>query len=158
MIFTLSLNTNKKNYEFKTLPNRLQVTLPRFNLRENNREPISKQIGSLSKLEITWLPMSVTFLDELKVFEDLNIREHALSPCNSLQWVSKSEFWACQNDKIIRLYNLRGELLKSIQTKSGKEPKNIALTRNGDTCFSLLGTASQMSDMVHGYFACSETL
>ena len=47
-----------------------------------------------------------------------------------------SELWTCGFDKILRLYHLQGELLKSVQAKSGKTPRDIAVSRNGDLVYA----------------------
>ena len=43
--------------------------------------------------------------------------------------LSDSELWTCGNTKILRLYNTQGDLLRSVQTKSGKVPADIAVIR-----------------------------
>lgn len=39
-------------------------------------------------------------------------------------------------DKIIRLYNLQGELVKSFKTSSGHNPWDIAVKGNGDLVYT----------------------
>jgi hypothetical protein len=36
----------------------------------------------------------------------------------------------------MKLFNLHGKLLKSVQTKSGNEPWDIAVTRDGDLVYT----------------------
>ena len=43
-----------------------------------------------------------------------------------------SELWTCGDGKILRLYNLQDDLLRSFQTKSENTPWDIAVTRIGD--------------------------
>ncbi|XP_062566172.1 uncharacterized protein LOC134228534 [Saccostrea cucullata] len=54
----------------------------------------------------------------------------------SVTCLSDEEIWTCGDDKVINLYNLQGKLLKSIQTKSGHEPRDIAVTRSGDLVYT----------------------
>ena len=51
--------------------------------------------------------------------------------------LSDSELWTCgDDDNILRLYNLQGELLSSVLTKTGNVPSDIAVTRSGDLVYA----------------------
>ncbi|XP_078331561.1 uncharacterized protein LOC144625225 [Crassostrea virginica] len=114
--------------EFRSLPAQFQVTLPTFIPQEINREQIHQQIGSLSDLAITFL------LDEPRILTDIQTEYRALF---SVSCLSDSELWTCgYNDNILRLYNLQGELLRSVKTKSGNKPSDIAVTRSGDMVYA----------------------
>ncbi|XP_078331571.1 uncharacterized protein LOC144625230 [Crassostrea virginica] len=116
--------------EFRRLPVQFQVTLPIFTPQEINREQIHQQIGSLSELAITFL------LDEPRILTDIKTEYGFLSRVSCL---SDSVLWTCgddYNDSILRLYNLQGELLRSVQTKSGDDPLDIAVTRSGGLVYT----------------------
>nr|XP_034304766.1 uncharacterized protein LOC117682064 [Crassostrea gigas] len=49
----------------------------------------------------------------------------------SVSCLSDEVLWTCGDKKIMRLYNLSGELLKSVYTKSEGSPGDIAATRSG---------------------------
>nr|XP_022301648.1 tripartite motif-containing protein 3-like [Crassostrea virginica] len=113
--------------EFRNLPAQFQVTLPTFTPQEINREQIHQQIGSLSKLAITFL------LDEPRILTDIQ------TECQILHRVSclnDSELWTSNHDYILSLYNLQGEILKSVQTKSKNLQRDIAVTRSGDLVYT----------------------
>ena len=114
--------------KFRNLSAQFQVTLPTSTPQEINREQIHEQIGSLSELAITFL------LDEPKVITTIQ------TECNihlfSVSCQSDSKLLTCGNDKILRLYNLKGELLRSVQTKSENKPWDIAVTRSGDLVYT----------------------
>ena len=114
--------------EFKSLPAQFQVTLPTFTPQEINREQIHQQIGSLSKLAITFL------LDEPRILTDIQTEFTAL---HAVSCLNDSELWTCgYHDKTMRLYNLQGELLRSVKTKSGNGPADIAVTLSGDLVYA----------------------
>nr|XP_022327028.1 uncharacterized protein LOC111126577 [Crassostrea virginica] len=112
--------------EFRSLPAQFQVTLPTFIPQEINREQIYQQIGSLSELAIAFL------LDEPRILTDIQTECVGL---DSVSCLSDSELWTCAYDKILRHYNLQGELLRSVQTKSGNMPWDIAVTLSGDLVY-----------------------
>ncbi|XP_061190269.1 uncharacterized protein LOC133198143 [Saccostrea echinata] len=55
---------------------------------------------------------------------------------HSVTCLSDDEIWTGGADKVMKLYNLQGKLLKSIRTQSGKTPRDIAVTRKGDLVYS----------------------
>nr|XP_022333218.1 uncharacterized protein LOC111130433 [Crassostrea virginica] len=113
------------------MPAQFQVTLPTFTPQEINREQIHQQIGSLSELAITFL------LDEPRILTDIQTEYRWPNGLLSVSCLSDSELWTRGiNDNILRLYNLQGELLRSVQTKSGYKPRDIAVTRSGDLVYS----------------------
>nr|XP_022309160.1 uncharacterized protein LOC111114909 [Crassostrea virginica] len=50
--------------------------------------------------------------------------------------LSDEEIWTRGNNEIMKLYNLKGELLRSVQTKSGDAPEDIAVTRSGGLVYA----------------------
>nr|XP_022300788.1 uncharacterized protein LOC111108993 [Crassostrea virginica] len=95
---------------------------------EINRGEIHQQIGSVSKLIIAY-----PFLDEPRILADIQTKYKKLY---SVSCLSGSELWTYGDDNIMRLYNLQGELLRSVQTKSSNEPMDIAVTRYGRLVYS----------------------
>nr|XP_022333195.1 uncharacterized protein LOC111130415 [Crassostrea virginica] len=115
--------------EFRSLPAQFQMTLPTFTPQEINREQIHQQIGSLSELAITFL------LDEPRILTD--IQTEYKKGLLSVSCLSDSELWTRgYYDNILRLYNLQGELMRSVQTISGSKPLDIAVTRSGDLVYT----------------------
>ena len=68
----------------------------------------------------------------LKINTDFDERKRLLS----VSCLSNSEFWISGKDNILRLYNLHGELLKSVRTKSGNRPSNISVIKSGDLVYT----------------------
>ncbi|XP_078330982.1 uncharacterized protein LOC144624830 [Crassostrea virginica] len=120
--------------EFSNLPAQFQVTLPTFTPQEINREQIHQQIGSLLKLAITY-----PLLDEPTILTDIHTEYGYL---RSVSCLSESELWTCGDNNILGLYNLQGELLRSVQTKSGNAPRDIVVTRSGDLVYTDPGDSS----------------
>ena len=50
--------------------------------------------------------------------------------------LSDNEYWTCGWDNTLRLYNLQGNLLKSVQTKSGNGQRDITVTQNQDLVYA----------------------
>lgn len=54
---------------------------------------------------------------------------------NSVACLNDENIWTCGNDKMIRLYNLQGEQVNSVKTKSGNRPEDIAVDHGGDLIY-----------------------
>ena len=122
-----------RNGEFRSLPAQFQVTLPTFTPHVFNREQIDHHVGSLSELKITY-PVR-PFITEPRIISNIRTEfgtdKSKHNAFLSVSCLSDSKFWTCgYDDKIMRLYNLQGELVKSVQTISGNMPYDIAVTEN----------------------------
>ena len=139
-----------RNEEFRRLPAQFQVTLPTFTPQEINREQIYQQLGSLSKLVITreenggpmksegveCSPPTRPLIDEPRILTEINTGYGEDNNLFSVSCLSDIELWTRGRDKILRLYNLQGKLLKSVQTKSDKKPFDIAVTQSRDLVYT----------------------
>ncbi|XP_078342040.1 uncharacterized protein LOC144627897 [Crassostrea virginica] len=116
--------------EFRNLPFQFQVTLPTFTPQEIHREQIHKQIGSLSELTILY-----PLLDEPRILTDIYTSMLTIDLGN-VSCLSDSELWTCGDYIVLDLHNLQGKLLRSVQTKSGNVPCDIAVTGSGDLVYT----------------------
>nr|XP_022305821.1 uncharacterized protein LOC111112576 [Crassostrea virginica] len=134
--------------EFRKLPHKLKISLPNFLPQKINSEELLKQIGSLSPLSIETEEQDYTvpapgaesspparpLLDVPRLITELDTGYNLLYNVSCL---SDEEIWTSgDNNKIMKLYNLKGKLLKSVQTKSGTAPWDIAVTRSGDLVYT----------------------
>lgn len=117
----LLLRYTSKNAEFKELPPKITVTLPKFTPREINSERIIELFGSLSALSFTTVAVEHSYnnlTQEIKTSfpENLDIEiPNAVTVINtgyeniySVSCLNDRELWTCGDDKIMKLFNLRG--------------------------------------------------
>uniref|UniRef100_A0A8W8LLN1 B box-type domain-containing protein n=1 Tax=Magallana gigas TaxID=29159 RepID=A0A8W8LLN1_MAGGI len=136
-----------RNDEFRRLPPKLTVSLPSFTPQKINKEQLYQQFGSLSASSIKSeehgytmespgaesSPPDRPLIDVPRIITQIYTERSGL---RSVSCLSDEEMWTCGLDKIMRLYNLSGELVKSVQTKSGNSPFDIAVTRSGDLVYT----------------------
>uniref|UniRef100_A0A8W8JKE5 B box-type domain-containing protein n=1 Tax=Magallana gigas TaxID=29159 RepID=A0A8W8JKE5_MAGGI len=137
--------------EFRRLPPKLTVSLPNFTPQKINPEQLYQQFGSLSAFSITTEEHGYTMetseagssplkplLDEPRIISTIHTQYGGLlNFLTSVTCPSDEEIWTCSyNKKMMSLYNLQGELVKSVQTKSGNNPRDIAVTRSGDLVYT----------------------
>lgn len=117
-----------RNDDLIRLPDQFEVTLSNFTPQEINREQISQQFGFLSEQEIKY-----PLIEEPQILTNICTRYFDL---NCVSCVRNSEFWISGQNKTMMLYNLQGDRRRSVQTKSGEIPYDIATTYSGDLVYT----------------------
>ena len=87
-----------------------------------------------SEAESPPLPRPLT--DKPKIIRNIKTEYGRNNRLNSVSCLSDNELWTCGWDEFLRLYSLKGKLLKSVQTKSGKMPSDIAVTESRDLVYA----------------------
>lgn len=137
-----------RNAGFKTLSPKHIVSLPKYNRPRISKNQIIQQVGSLTvsspKTDIlgysivsssteSSLPEKL-FIDEPKIIANVDTKYLGL---HCVSCLGDEQIWTCYFIKnIMRLYNLQGELVKTIQTKSGNTPWDMDVTRSGDLVYT----------------------
>uniref|UniRef100_K1P7V9 Tripartite motif-containing protein 2 n=1 Tax=Magallana gigas TaxID=29159 RepID=K1P7V9_MAGGI len=140
-----------RNDEFRRLPPKLTVSLPNFIPQKINPEQLYQQFGSLSAFSITTEEHGYTMetseagssplkplLDEPRIISTIQTQYGGYTNyLSSVTCHSDEEIWTFSyGNKMMSLYNLQWELVKSVQTKSGNNPWDIAVTRSGDLVYT----------------------
>nr|XP_034329582.1 uncharacterized protein LOC117690203 [Crassostrea gigas]XP_034329583.1 uncharacterized protein LOC117690203 [Crassostrea gigas] len=136
-----------RNAEFRRLPPKLKVSLPNFRPQEIHTDQLIKQFGSLSALSFTTeeqdysmppqgaesSPPDRSLMDVPRVITAIDTGYILLC---GVMCLNDTEVWTRGDDDMMKLFNLQGELVKSVQTKSGIDPWDIAVTRSGDLVYT----------------------
>ena len=126
---------------------------------DQQREQLDQQLGSLSQLLITKrlinelvittekhggqkkIPGSLSSItarslsDKPRTLSDIQTAGYDYGPIH-VSCLSDDQIWTSGNSEIMKLYNLREEILRSVTTKSENGPEDIAMTRRGDLLYS----------------------
>lgn len=115
--------------EFRRFPVNLQMTLPNFSPHGINTEQLYEEFGSFSKFE---------FFGQIPIYsmEIVTSIHTGGNDVIGMACLSDNEIWTHGNTNVMELYNLQGDLLQSVQTKSGGEPSSIAVTKSGDLVYA----------------------
>eukprot|EP00105_Crassostrea_gigas_P039101 XP_019923249.1 PREDICTED: uncharacterized protein LOC109618892 [Crassostrea gigas] len=149
-------NYKPRNAEFRRLPPKLTVSLPRFIPQKINKDQIYQQIGSLSALSINTEKHGYTMdspgaessppirplIDVPRIITEINTEYGESNKLRCLSCLSDDKLWTRGQDNMMRLYNLHSKLLKSIQTKSRNKPQDIAVTQSGELVYADLSDRS----------------
>ncbi|XP_056007713.1 E3 ubiquitin-protein ligase TRIM36-like [Ostrea edulis] len=145
---SLTSTYKSRNSEFRTLPPKVQVTVPSLSAQKINKDQLNEMFGSLPPLSINTehgdtmksaeavsSPPVKPLLDEprLTATIDTGYNRYELT---SVSCLSEDQVWTRGDNKTMKLLNLQSKLLTSIQTKSGYKPQDIAVTRDGDLVYT----------------------
>nr|XP_022344424.1 uncharacterized protein LOC111137301 [Crassostrea virginica] len=133
--------------EFRKLPPKLKISLPQLNALKINREELLKKCGSLTASSIETEEQGYTLpspgvesspparplLDVPQLITELDTKYDSLYCVSRL---SDEEIWTRGDNAIMKLYNMKGELLRSVQTKSGNTPEDIAVAWSGGLVYA----------------------
>ncbi|XP_065925997.1 B-box type zinc finger protein ncl-1-like [Magallana gigas] len=137
-----------RNDKFRRLPPKLTVSLPSFTPQKINKEQLYQQFGSLSRSSINMIKTEEhgytigsywdrPLIDVPQIITQIYTEYGGfVNKLRSVSCVGDEELWTCGTDNMMRLYNLQGELVKSVQTKSGNYPQDLAVTRSGDLVYT----------------------
>ncbi|XP_062580689.1 E3 ubiquitin-protein ligase TRIM71-like [Saccostrea cucullata] len=147
-LFKVTSNVNI----YRSLPQKLIPTLSKFIPEKIQEEKLGKMFGTLSSgsftsdkdgyrmkttqksLEAGSSPPVKQLLDEPETVTTIDTGYEVLY---NVACLSDEEIWTSGNDSTMKLYSInQGSLLKSIATKSGKEPYDIAVTKSGDLVYT----------------------
>ncbi|XP_052686402.1 tripartite motif-containing protein 3-like [Crassostrea angulata] len=136
--------------EFRRLPPKLTVSLPSFTPQKINKEQLYQQFGSLSASSIKTeeqvytvdvpgaesSPPDRPLIDVPRIITQINTEYGVSIGLYSVSCLRDEELWTRGRNNKMRLYNLQGELVKSVKTKSGNTPRDIAVTKRGDLVYT----------------------
>ncbi|XP_034333306.2 tripartite motif-containing protein 2-like [Magallana gigas] len=139
-----------KNAKFRRLPPKLAVTLPKFLPRKIDKGHIYKEFGSLSELAIesekdgyemdSQVAQSSSLerplADEPRIITNIYTEYRGINEFRNVSCLIDTEVWTCGIDNVMRLYSLKGDVVKSVQTTSGYDPQDIAVTSSGDLVYT----------------------
>nr|XP_034315089.1 tripartite motif-containing protein 55-like [Crassostrea gigas] len=145
------VSTYKSNIaEFRRLPPKLTVSLPSFTPQKINKEQFFQHFGFLSALSIKTEEQVYTMdspgaesslpdrplIDVPRIITEINTEYGYSNGLHGVSCLRNEELWTRGDDETMRLYNLQGEPVKSVQTKSGRPPYDIVVTRSGDLVYT----------------------
>nr|XP_022297159.1 uncharacterized protein LOC111106673 [Crassostrea virginica] len=135
-----TIQYSSKNEEFSILPPKVNVSIPKFIPKQIKREELSSLIGKLIPLYTTLEERVFTakkpntsvreLLDEPKVINTIKTG-HKYQILRSITCLNEKQIWTSGMTADIKCFDIQGVLQKTIQTKSGELPKDIAADREG---------------------------
>ena len=132
---------------FTILPPKINVTLSNFIPKNIDRRRLSEDFGSWSVLsvtkeendqrepevEVSRLAPTAALLDKPEIITSIDTKYNNLY---SVSCRNDNEIWTRGLNKIMSLYNLQGDLLESISTKSLNEPYDLTVSQSGELVYT----------------------
>ncbi|XP_078316026.1 uncharacterized protein LOC111101783 [Crassostrea virginica] len=140
---SLTIHYSSKNQEFSKVPPKVQVSMPKYVPNPIKKEELCKLIGKLTPLSTTLEERVFTakkpntavreLLDEAEVLNTIKTGHEKL---RSVTCLTEEEIWTSGMTADIKCFNTQGVLQKTIQTKSGLWPTDIAAYSDGALMYS----------------------
>ncbi|XP_078341152.1 uncharacterized protein LOC111109197 [Crassostrea virginica] len=138
-----TIHYSSKVEEFRKLPPKSNVSMPVFIPKQVSREEVNNLIGKLTPLSTTLeervfaakKPNTLVreLLGEPEVLNTIKTGHKNLC---SVTCLNEEQIWTCGSTADIKCFNIQGLLQKTIQTKSGKNPYDIAVDLDGALLYS----------------------
>ncbi|XP_062596638.1 uncharacterized protein LOC134258088 [Saccostrea cucullata] len=147
-LFSTTFNADK----YSQLPHKIVVSTPTFTQGRINEQQLGKLFGTLSSTSLSseekGYSMKTTkkspeagssppvkqLLDEPETVTTINTGYEYLY---NVACLSDEEIWTSGDDSTKKLFSInQGSLLKTITTKSGDRPSDIAVTKSGDLVYT----------------------
>lgn len=133
-----------KNTEPRRLPTKVILTIPTFSMQMIDTERLHKKFGVLSEfsiekdsktesIELQSFPSNREILYPAKLS---SVLKTVYEPLYTVNCLSDEEIWIHGQNNIMTLYNIYGETLDSVVTKSGFGPWDVALTKSGNLLYT----------------------
>ncbi|XP_022288736.1 uncharacterized protein LOC111100883 isoform X1 [Crassostrea virginica] len=141
---TPTIHYSSKNQEFSKLPPKVIVSMPKFIPKPIEKEELCSLIGKLTPLSTTLEERVFTakkpntsvreLLDEPEVLNTIKTGHEKLLNVTCL---NEEEIWTSgQSTADIKCFNTEGVLQKTIKTKSGEWPRDMAIYSDGALVYS----------------------
>ncbi|XP_022299821.2 uncharacterized protein LOC111108316 [Crassostrea virginica] len=138
-----TIHFSSKNEEFSKLPPKVVASAPKFIPKQIEREEFCSLIGKLTPLFTTLEERVFTakkpntsvreLLDEPEVLNTIKTEHAKLCRVTCL---NEEQIWTSGWTADIKCFNIQGVLQKTIQTKSGEFPNDIAVDNDGALVYS----------------------
>lgn len=132
-----------RNNEFGQLPPKIHVTVPTFCPRPVDRREAEKLIGSIQPLTSTTDENGYTLKKQggssrelLDTPEVINTFNTGYTNLRSVSFYGEQDIWASAEVNEIKCFNVKGNSINAIKTKSGEYPDDIAVTAEGCLLYS----------------------
>ena len=137
---TPTIQYRSKNKEFRKLPPKVHVSMPKFSPKQIHREELCRLIGKPTPLSTTLEERVFTAKKPNRELlgepELLNTIKTGYSCLQSVTCLNEKHIWTSGRSADIKCFNIQGVLQKTIKTKSGYLPYDIAVDRDGALLYS----------------------
>lgn len=128
------VNTYKsRTVDFKRLPPKFVVSIPKFPFQRIDREKLFKQFGSLTACRTASSSINRPLLLKPQTLATIETGYYHLHDVTCL---SDEQIWTLGNNNVMKLFNLNGKLLETFHTNLGNQQSNISITRRGEIAFT----------------------